>query len=62
MMQRIDIQAVACPTCENRVEIPVPKGDVKLTVSPYVVAFGEHTKVDCPDGHTFWVYFCPDEM
>jgi len=60
MMQLVDVEQVACPTCENAVEIPVPEGNSKLTTSPYVVAFGKQTKIECSNGHTFWVYFCPD--
>ena len=52
------VAEVACPHCEQPVEVPVPDREVEPTVSPYVAAFGEHTTVRCPAGHRFWVYYC----
>lgn len=52
------VAEVACPRCEQPVDVPVPNREVEPTASPYVAAFGEHTTVDCPRGHGFWVYYC----
>lgn len=56
--QRIESRSVSCPKCEERVEIPVTEPDVDLTVSPYLVAFGDYTEVECSNEHPFWVYHC----
>lgn len=49
---------VACPRCERPVEVSVPDQEVEPVVRPYVAAFGDHSVVNCPAGHTFWVYYC----
>lgn len=58
MVQMLETREVACPRCGTGVEIPIPRADVKLTASPYAMAFGEHAKAECSAEHTFWVYFC----
>ncbi|AEH39091.1 hypothetical protein [Halopiger xanaduensis] len=57
-MQVQETEEVACPKCGETSTVPIPDADVELKISPYVAAFGDHTKVDCSDGHTFWVYYC----
>lgn len=57
-MQVRETEEVACPKCGETGTIPIPDADVELKISPYVAAFGDHTKVDCSAGHTFWVYYC----
>lgn len=55
--QRLEAD-VECPQCEQSVAVSVPDGEAEPTVSPYVLAFGEHRRVRCPAGHEFWVYYC----
>ena len=50
--------SVACPRCDQPVDVPVPNREVEPTGSPYVAAFGEHTDARCEAGHRFWVYYC----
>lgn len=57
-MKVLETQEVACPKCGENSSIPVPEEDVELKVSPYVAAFGDYTKFECSNGHTFWVYYC----
>ncbi|WP_425433287.1 hypothetical protein [Haloarcula nitratireducens] len=49
---------VACPHCERSVTISRPDREADVTVRPYVAAYGSHSTVHCPAGHTFWVYDC----
>lgn len=58
MQETLDVQRVECPECETGHEIPISSLDVELIVSPYRLAFGDYTKIECSNGHTFWVYYC----
>ena len=58
MAQVLSNLEVACPTCGETAEIPDPGAGVEVKLSPYVLAFGDHAKIECSDGHTFWAYFC----
>lgn len=52
------ITEVACPHCEQLVDVSIPDREVEPTVSSYVAAFGDHSIVHCLKGHKFWVYYC----
>lgn len=57
-MQVVDVARVVCPICGEDESIPVPAGDVELKIRSTVAAFGEHRKIRCSHGHTYWVYYC----
>ena len=57
-MQLPETRQVTCPKCEAASTVPVPEADVELKTSPYKRAFGDYTKIECADGHIFWVYYC----
>ena len=52
------VTEVACPHCEQPVDVSVPDREVEPTVKPYVAAFGDYSTVHCSAGHRFWVYYC----
>ncbi|WP_226006128.1 hypothetical protein [Natrinema salinisoli] len=53
-----ELAAVSCPYCERETAVSIPTPDAELEVRRSVALFGDHTTVACPDGHSFWVYFC----
>ncbi|ADB62029.1 hypothetical protein Htur_3164 [Haloterrigena turkmenica DSM 5511] len=57
-MQVTAIREVECPECTKRTTISVPRDGVELKPSRSRKAFGDHTKVTCANGHSYWVYFC----
>lgn len=54
----VDTARVTCPNCGENERVTVPAADVTLTVRPTVAAFGDHRKLRCSQGHTYWVYYC----
>ncbi|QLK24314.1 hypothetical protein HYG81_01155 [Natrinema zhouii] len=56
--QRRETAAIPCPYCEQETAVSVPDGDVELEVRRSVALYGDHTTVECPADHRFWVYFC----
>ncbi|WP_247002605.1 hypothetical protein [Halosolutus gelatinilyticus] len=57
-MQLPATREVACPRCDERTSVRVPREDAELNVRHSVAAFGEYTTVTCSNGHRYWVYFC----
>lgn len=58
MAATLSQSVVPCPYCEQETPVSVPNTDVEVVVSQSVALFGDHTTVNCPDEHRFWVYFC----
>jgi hypothetical protein len=54
----VETTRVACPNCGAFGRVPAPARGVELRIRGTVAAFGEHTKLRCPEGHTYWVYYC----
>lgn len=57
-MQIADTKHVECPKCGESERVTPPAEDVELKIRTSVAAFGEHSKIHCSQGHTYWVYYC----